>query len=628
MLAERFATKVSDILIPKTSFRPYPTADDRAAWASLPEEVRRAQVELGETYLGYAWPSLPATLFMEFERTGNRSNFESASFARRNALASLAIAECVEGRGRFVDDIVNGIWAICEESWWGVPAHNALPSRRREPLPDIDEPVIDLFAAETGGLLAFVHYLLKSKLDRVSELIARRIERETKARIIDPFLERNDFWWMGLTGDHRVNNWNPWCTSNCLTALLLIEEDEERRRQGVAKSLHILDAFLATYPPDGGCDEGATYWGRAGGSLFDCLDLLAMATGGGIDIFSIFSEPLIAEMGRYMVRTYIAGDWFVNFADGSAKLGAGDSAPLLFRYGRRIGDPHLEALGAARYRMHKEEVLKAQSSLLRKLPALFAAESLESARSEAPYLRDSWLPDTQVMTAREREGTSRGLFLAAKGGHNGESHNHNDVGNFIVYVNGEPALIDAGVGTYTKQTFSKDRYSIWTMRSSYHNLPTIGGVEQRAGAAYRAKAVSHSAGDEASALSLDIASAYPEEAGVLTWRRTIELRRGERPCVAVTDEFELDAAREVVWTLMTPQEAEITPSGSVRLGAGATVSYDGNLVDTSQERIAIDDKRLGAVWGDSVFRILLRTKGPVKSGRFSITVREDSTAQS
>ena len=83
----------------------------------------------------------------------------------------------------------------------------------------------------------------------------------------------------------------------------------------------------------------------------------------------------------------------------------------------------------------------------------------------------------------------RGFYLAAKGGHNAESHNHNDVGNFIVYADGRPVLIDAGVGTYTAKTFSPQRYEIWTMQSAYHNLPTINGFLQKDGRQFRAENV-------------------------------------------------------------------------------------------------------------------------------------------
>lgn len=618
MLYERFGSLVATMLIPRKDFRPYPTAAERSAWEGLPERVRRAQVALGERYLGYAWPPLPATLFMEFERTGNRRNYERASFARRGALESLITAECVEGQGRFVDDIVNGIWAICEESFWGVPAHNSSLRRGRAPLPDTAEPIIDLFAAETGGLLAFAHYLLKPQLDAVTELIAERIVRETKARIIDPFLERDDFWWMGLREGRRVNNWNPWCTSNCLTALLLLEEDEARRRQGVVKALRILDAFLASYSPDGGCDEGTSYWSRAGGSLFDCLELLYLATGGGIDVFT---DPLIAEMGRYMVRMYIGGDYFVNFADGGARLGAGQLAAHLYRYGTRVGDRDLQALGVARHRSDVEASAQARGSLLRKLPALFTFGRLERAPQAAPFLRDSWLPHTQVMTARERTGTDHGFFVAAKGGHNAESHNHNDVGNFIVYRSGRPVIVDAGVGTYTKQTFSKDRYKLWTMRSAYHNLPTVGGFEQPPGEGFRATDVTYAADESRAALSMELATAYPPEAGIVRWRRTVELRRGQQPpAVRVVDDFALSGAREVAFTLMVPRKPQIDPAGTIQLSEGVILSFDAGSLEASHERIELDDERLRADWGDALYRIVLRTKGPVTSGRFAVTL--------
>ncbi|MCK5738132.1 hypothetical protein KAH55_03080 [bacterium] len=52
----------------------------------------------------------PATIFLEFDRIGNRENFQRLHFSRRLALRDLALAECVEGKKRFLDDIVNGIW--------------------------------------------------------------------------------------------------------------------------------------------------------------------------------------------------------------------------------------------------------------------------------------------------------------------------------------------------------------------------------------------------------------------------------------------------------------------------------------------------------------------------------------
>ncbi len=58
-------------------------------------------------------------------------------------------------------------------------------------------------------------------------------------------------------------------------------------------------------------------------------------------------------------------------------------------------------------------------------------------------------------------------------------------------MNGKPALIDVGRPTYTRQTFSGDRYKIWAMQSAYHNLPTVNGHMQEAGSQYAARKVSY-----------------------------------------------------------------------------------------------------------------------------------------
>ncbi|MBN2131629.1 MAG: hypothetical protein JW741_19175, partial [Sedimentisphaerales bacterium] len=246
--------KVQQVLVAREKWHPWPTWNERQAWEALPEPVRADLVANGEKYLGYEWPSLPATLFLEYAREGNRSRYERVHFDRRIALTQLVVAECVEGKGRFVDDIVNGVWAMCEESFWGLPAHVGA-QEAGSGLPDVTEPIVALFVAETGADLAWTSYLLGDQLDRVSPLIRKRIALEEDRRILTPCLERDDFGWMGFRGG-RVNNWNPWCNSNWLAAALLVEPNEPRRAAAVAKIVRSLDHFLDAYDDDGGCDEG------------------------------------------------------------------------------------------------------------------------------------------------------------------------------------------------------------------------------------------------------------------------------------------------------------------------------------------------------------------------------------
>ena len=75
---------------------------------------------------------------------GDIHGYNGPYFKRRFALGSLAIAECAEDKGRFLDDIMNGIWCICEESSWSPPANNITTVNYWEPeyfpLPDITGP--------------------------------------------------------------------------------------------------------------------------------------------------------------------------------------------------------------------------------------------------------------------------------------------------------------------------------------------------------------------------------------------------------------------------------------------------------------------------------------------------------
>jgi hypothetical protein len=263
-----------------------------------------------------------------------------------------------------------------------------------------------------------------------------------------------------------------------------MDKNKERRLRSVSKILNSLDNFLNIYPSDGGCDEGPGYWGRAGASLFECLELLYWASDGKINLYQ---NSIIQKMGRYIYRVYIHNDYFINFADASAKVRpAGD---LIFRYGNRIGDQRMLSFGAY-IAQNSENYFLSSRSLGRRLPAIFNFLTVSSFRGTLPYLRDSWFPELQVLAARSKEGSPTGLYVAAKGGHNNESHNHNDVGNFIVYLDGEPMIIDVGVETYTRKTFSSKRYEIWTMQSAYHNLPTIDGIMQAPGRQFSAKNIS------------------------------------------------------------------------------------------------------------------------------------------
>jgi hypothetical protein len=387
-----------------------------------------------------------------------------------------------------------------------------------------------------------------------------------------------------------------------------MERDEARRQQAVVKILHCLDNFLNGYADDGGCDEGPSYWGRAGGSLFDCLDLLHRATNGACDGFSF---PLVHQMGLYICRAHIYDEWYTNFADSPARLHT--NGDLIYRFGERLNEPLMMKHGAF-VAFERDPSGIPADTMGRQLPAIFNLATLRQASRAQALLRDVWLPGIQVMAARCRNDSADGLFLAAQGGNNGESHNHNDVGNFLVYNGGEPAIIDVGVGTYTAKTFSPQRYEIWTMQSAYHNCPTINDVMQSAGRQFAATDVRYSANDNVAEFHLDIAAAYPAGAHVQRWNRTLRLNRAKNEIELLDDYVLQQSAKTITLTLMTPGTVRVQSRGELSLampsGKVVRVEYDAQALEPSVEEIPLTDAHLKQSWGERLFRIILRAKAP------------------
>ncbi len=635
MLAQKYAAD-SLQLVSKADWHPYPTIDDRADWDALPAAVRDYQVALGEQAQHYDWPSLLAERFLDFSRNGNRSRYQDVHFERRGAVVDLTLAECIENQGRFMDPIINGLWLILEESFWGVPAH-IRRQKAGNTLPDVDEPIVDLFAAETASLVAYVGYLLGEKLDAVSSVIRPRMEAEIQRRVLEPNFRRDDFFWMGFADpDHRPNNWNPWINSNWLACVLAVEPNDDQRQAAVHKIMRSLDMFIDPYPTDGGCDEGPSYWGRAAASMFDCLELLHMATSGQVDLCA---EQLVQEMGRFLYRAHIADDYYVNFADAPGIVTP--AAALVHRYGKAIGDANMQAIGgwlAQRQQLFDPPTPPApyrggsSRSMPRQLSTIFTLNDMLDAEAYAPLPRDAWLPVIEVMIARDQAGSAAGFYVAAKGGHNAESHNHNDIGQFVVYMDGLPLLVDAGVETYTARTFGPNRYDIWTMQSGYHNLPTINGVMQSPGEQFNARNVSYHADDASATFSLDIAPAYPESLGLKSWQRTIILQRGQH--IDITDRYELSAPPDsLTLSLITACTVDLTTAGTVKLSSmpltdgresgSGVLTYDAATFAATVEEIAIDDARLLSTWGPRLYRIILTVNNPQQQDSWSLCVSRE-----
>ncbi len=620
MFTDHFPVEsLRSLIVSPQRFSPFPTIDDRASWLAVNEVTRTKWITRGSYRLNYNWPALLATNYLRFMRDGDRKGYEGPYFARRCTLVDLVLAECFEDKGRFLDDIANGIWAICEETTWVVPAHSNDLHGDYGP-PDCAATWVDLFASETAMVLAWTHYLLGPRLAKVSGCVDLRISREVRKRLLEPVMLRDDMGWMGLSHSNPVNNWNPWINSNWLACLLILETDEKLRIAGIEKCVRSLGRFVDGYPRDGGCDEGPMYWTRAGASLFDCLELLYQASDGRL---TLYQDEHIKEIGKFVHRAHVSGSYVLNFADALAVMYSDPT--LVYWYGKRIGDGEMASFGRWLHgQMGLEDRGVWDRSMGRALRTIFCENEIrEGGAGQPPLVRDVFLPDIQVFVARDRAGTDGGFFVAAKGGHNAESHNHNDVGNFVVYLDGQPMLIDMGVETYSRKTFGPNRYDIWTMQSAFHNLPTIGAVQQSDGRSFAARDVQHRADDKSASITLDIAGAYPAQASVKRWMRTVQLTRSQH--VTITDRYELSAdVPTLSWSLITPCTVQSQSSGVLNLvqtnltggrqSAQGVVRFAplGMKVDIAEHQI--EDAQLAASWGKRLCRVRLTLDNPGRAG--------------
>lgn len=605
---------LKETLITHQEWIPYPAYADRQGWDNFLGDLKEDIIKQGEKQLDYEWKVVKATDYIEFERSGNRNIMQDPFGSNNRAISDLFLAEMAEGKGRFIDQLVNGVFHSCEMTSWALSAHLISAQVSRRSLPDNKKHVIDLTSGDLSSLLSWIYYYLKPEFDKVNPMISDRLRSELQERTLDAYMNDNSFWWMAF--DYKpgmmVNNWNPWCNFNVLQCFFLLEKDPDKLAQAVYRTMVSVDKFINYTHEDGACEEGPSYWGHAAGKMYDYLQMLYDGTGGKI---SIFNQPMIKAMGEYIARSYVGDGWVVNFADASAK-GGGD-APVIYRYGKAVGSDVMMQYAAYIQNEFPRERISSGLDVFRTFQTILFRNEMARVKPEYTAPRYTWYPETEFCYMTNKNG----FFLATKGGYNNESHNHNDAGTFSLYINNTPVFIDAGVGTYTRQTFSSERYTIWTMQSDYHNLPKINNVPQKFGSEFKATNVKFD--PKRMHFSADISTAYPQEAYVKSWIRSYTLNNNS---VKIQDKFSLEngASQFNQINFLTWGKIDLSTPGEVIVEVNnekVILSYDKNTFSAHMEAIELADPRLSNVWGDEIYRISLNAQTLPKSGTYTYTIK-------
>ncbi len=657
--------KLAELLRTTPGRPPFPVRSDRAAWEAFAQSPLAPRL-LAQAEQALAEPIRPvlASEILAFFRRGEREPSESAQWAQATRLTALTLAECLEGAGRFLDAAQDALWAVCEQSTWLYAAH--LGRYREEELPDPEAWDVDLGVALTALDLAEAGYLLGEALHPA---VRRRLHYEVERRALAPFLARNDFWWLGPQGE--VNNWTAVCVAGVVGAALYLEPDAARLAAIIAKGLGALGHYLATFGPDGGTVEGPGYWGFGFAHYALLSHLLECRSEGAL---TLFDDPLARRSARYPLRVELSPGRYVPFSD----VGAGQRVPdeTLAYLGHRLGDADLLALirrqgtldtpaldGLAPYLRHMawlqglEGVFKPSrsGSHAAGLPThklLGQGESPKGSACQEPRARAweparldendrpkplpawqpaerDWIAGQDWLVARYCPAEPGGLVLAVKGGHNDESHNHNDLGQFVVHWREESLVTDLGAARYTRGYFRpEERYAHPAAGSYGHAVPTVDGQGQLAGRERRAEVLRRVANDWEDALTLELRSAYAGELGLESLRRTISLWRIARHGrVVIEDELKAAEPRILESPLITLGTVEALRPGLLRVSGerGALrVRYDPQTVQVRIDLLPAVDLDGGPT---DVRRIAFAWRIPKRRGRLKLEIMPEGSVK-
>lgn len=612
---------IAPSLVMNQGWVPYPVYSDRIGWNSLLDEFVPSIIEMGDKYLDFKWIEITDDDYLAYDRFGDRAVMENKLIENSCTLGRLLIAELAEGKGRYLNDITKGVEYFCNLRSWALSVHLAKFQKSMSPLPDPSENILALYQGNNSQLLSWIWYFLRDEIEKIQPGLPARLRGLLQERTLDPYLERDDFWWMGFdkTSKRKINNWNPWCNQNQLLCFMLLENDRDVLAQAVEKSMLSLDKYLNIIAADGACDEGTTYWYKSTAYVMDYAKYMNMLTDGKV---AFLHNDLVRGLGEYIVNADIGDNWQVNFADGTPSR-----RPIsftIYRYGKAVGNDRMMSFATNIYKQYGADPLGADWTLFyQALENLLAVREMKNS-APVEYSPSDFVvyPDTKVCFMRSGKA-----FLGAKGGNNFESHNHNDVGSFVYFYDYKPVLLDAGVGAYTRDTFGPNRYKNWFVNSDWHNLPSVNGCQQCFGKEYKSGPMC--ADKRSHSFGVDIAGAYPDSAKVESWN--VKYRLDKKGNLKIVHEFELDSlvAANVLHFLVS-EEATIVSEGNIALGNGMVMNYDSKDFTASVEEKNLVGLDFSSRWGNALYRINLTATKLENKGNYTINIKyegEESIAQ-
>ncbi|WP_257668130.1 heparinase II/III family protein [Parapedobacter tibetensis] len=553
----------------------------------------------------YSFPSFSKDDYFSLSNGSASSSKPGLTMMRKRAegLAKATWAECLQNEGRYTRMVEDGLRDILKQKSWVSPRS------------DYDFKNYNGVAYSVELTSSLYAHTITQTLYMMGDKISPKLRKEALdalyTRIFNPihhkFKTQND-----NKENHFLiadNNWNHVCLAGLVGAALTVIEDKHERAVFTYIGEYYSKNGLVGFEDDGYCVEGVTYYNYGFGHYILLRESIWQATGGKIDLFD---DPKVQKISRYAPNIEIINGVYPAISDG--REGAKPDEAVMIYLNRTLG------LGIARYDTltNKSGTSDNRKNVMMAFPnSSYKSQPEKNIKKDEANTR-SFFEQTGVLVSRPLPTSSAKIGVALKGGNNGESHNHNDIGSYTI-VQGKQIMVgDPGVIPYTNNIFdAKYRYTYKTIGSYGHPVPLVAGTQQQAGAQARSRIVHTDFTKEKDNITLDIASAYdvPE---LKRLERIMDYDRSHAGSITFTDSFAYANPQEFETAISTRSEWKQTSDSTLLLTRESekmlvTFFSPGNKLLLKSEEIAEG--------GTPYTRIGISIAEPVIAGQIIITYK-------
>ncbi|MGE9293860.1 MAG: hypothetical protein ACQKBW_09630 [Puniceicoccales bacterium] len=589
-------------------------ASNRQVWDKLAAQPQAKDlIAKAEKALKSPIVPLTAELWQQYDKTGDRVAYQNASSSRYNRLRDLALGEALEYKGRFLPAIEENLTAILDQGSWSVPAHGKSM--------DVFEGkkfVVELASCQLAWTLATIDYWLADELP--SDLRART-KAEIERRVLNPYLNAIRTGkvpgWMT-----KPNNWTAVCGGAVTGAALTLDLDPMVRAEFIADAEVILGRYIGSFTEEGVSEEGVGYWSYGFSHFLYASEIIRRSTGGAIDllddekVFRISQAPISLEISD---RVYGA------FGDQSAN--GKPSQSLLNFSALRYGLPGNDPAQFGKIETGSTHPLGAQAYSLIVRSFGDDTEPVEGFNAQAsitddPALR-TWFPESELYIYRPGQTDAPAMGMAMRISNNGESHNHNDIGSYVIVYKGVPVLLDPGMERYTAKSFSPQRYDVALNNSYGHPVPLVANRMQKSGPEASGEVISAVRGDKTDTITVDLTEAYRAP----DLDQLIRTMRYERPgksgsgAITLTDCVTYSQPQNFSTALITRGTFEILDNATVKVTDKGVSLYV--TIDTQGQPFAFAQDGVYGFYRPQkavAKRLGIYLVAPVKSACISISI--------